>query len=88
MELEDYLIDEYYSILALSRISQIICKYFDLNYAKFVKEKSDIDEVLSLIRAIQLIVYAMRCRRNEYYKKIDSEYADDLTYDSVIYDEF
>ena len=87
MELEDYLIEEQYSILAINRISQIISQYIDNKYCDFGKDISYVDEILALNRAIQMIAYCMRLRRKYYYKQIDISYTDDFTYDSVIYEE-
>lgn len=87
MELEDYLIEEQYSILAINRISQIISQYIDNNYYNLGKDLFYVDEILALNRAIQMIAYCMRLRRKYYYKQIDISYTDDFTYDSVIYEE-
>lgn len=87
MELEDYLIEERYSILAINRISQIISQYIGNNYYNLSKDLSCVEEILALNRTIQMIAYCMRIRRKYYYKQMDITYTDDFTYDSVIYEE-
>lgn len=87
MELEDYLIEEKCSILAINRISQIISKFIGDNYYQIGTNKLYLDEILSLNRAIQIIAYGMRIRRKYYYQNIDNTYVDDFTYDSVVYEE-
>lgn len=86
MNLEDYLIEQKSQIMAINRISQIIDEFISENYYKFDKNKFYIDEVMALNAAIQMIAYCMRVRRKEYYLDIDSNYKDEFTYNSVMYE--
>ena len=86
MDYEDYLIEEKSPIMAISRISQIIDEFISVNYYNLGDNKSFIDEIVALNSAIQMIAYCMRVKRKECYKKIDNNYKDEFTYDSVIYE--
>lgn len=86
MDFEGYLIEEKPQIMAISRISQKIDEFVSENYYNFGKDKFYIDEVIALNTAIQMIAYCMRVKRRERYKEIDSNYCDEFTYDSLIYE--
>jgi hypothetical protein len=84
MDVENYLIEEKSSIIAISRISQIIDAFISKNYCNFGKSKFYTDEIRALNTAIQMITYCMRVRRKECYLEIDCNYEDEFTYNSVI----
>lgn len=84
MDYEGYLIEEKSSIMAISRISQIIDEFISINYYNFGDNKFYIDEIVALNTAIQMIAYCMRIKRKECYQEIDCNYKDEFTYDSVI----
>jgi hypothetical protein len=87
MDLESYLIEQKYQIIAISRISQIIEQSLSENYYKIIKgriDKSYLDNIRALNNAIQLIALGMRCFRQECYQEIDESYNDDFTFSSVV----
>jgi hypothetical protein len=84
MDYEDYLIEEKSSIMAISRISQMLDNFISKNYYNFGKDKFYIDEIVTLNKAIQMVAYCMRLRRKECYLEIDCDYKDEFTYNSVI----
>ena len=90
MDLESYLIEQKPYILAISRISQIIDQSISENYYNILKgkiNKSYLDELQSLINAIQLISFGMRCFRKEAFMEIDDHYEDDFTFSSVVFED-
>ncbi len=87
MDLESYLIEQKYQIIAISRISQIIEQSLSENYYKIIKgriDKSYLDNIRALNNAIQLIAFGMRSFRQECYQEIDESYNDDFTFSSVV----
>ena len=87
MDLESYLIEQKYQIIAISRISQIIEQSLSENYYKIIKgriDKAYLDNIRALNNAIQLIAFGMRCFRQECYQEIDESYNDDFTFSSVV----
>lgn len=90
MDLESYLIEQKYHILAISRISQIIDQSLTENYYEIIKgklDKSYLDDIMALITSIQLIAFGMRCYRKEAYKEIEENFEDDFTFSSVMFED-
>lgn len=85
MDIEDYLIEEKAPIMAIARISKLIKKCIENNY--YNNDFRVKEEVLGLNMAIMMIAYCMRTRRYSCYKEICSEYEDDFSYNSMIYED-
>jgi len=89
MELEDYLIEQKYQILAISRISQILNQTISENYYEILRGKisvSYLEDIKSLI-AIQMIIFGMRVYRKETFKEIQEDYKDEFTFSSVVFED-
>ena len=90
MELEDYLIEQKYQILAISRISQILNQTISENYYEILRGKisvSYLEDIKSLITAIQMIIFGMRVYRKETFKEIQEDYKDYFTFSSVVFED-
>ena len=90
MDLESYLIEQKYQILAISRISQILNKTINDNYYEILNGKIDIsyiEDIKSLITAIQIIAFGMRCYRRECYLEVYENYKDDFSFSSAVYED-
>ena len=90
MELEDYLIEQKYQILAISRISQILNQTISENYYEILRGKisvSYLEDIKSLITAIQMIIFGMRVYRKETFKEIQEDYKDEFTFSSVVFED-
>ena len=87
MDLESYLIEQKYQIIAISRISQIIEQSLSEKYYEIIKGRIDkeyLDNIRALNNAIQFIAFGMRCFRQECMQEIDENYNDDFTFSSVV----
>lgn len=89
MNYEDYLIETKHTILAITKLSQMIADYLEEYYWDFIKgkcvEQSKVDEIKALNKAIRLILYCAREQRKLAYKEIEPEYKDKFCYDDVLY---
>ena len=86
MDYESYLIDELSPIMAINRISQIIDQFIRENYYNLGDNKFYVEQVLALNTAIQMTAYCMRVKRRDCYMELDSNYKDDFTFDSIMYE--
>lgn len=90
MDFESYLIEQKSQILAISRISQIIEQSISENYYEILKGKINkpyLDDIKSLINAIQIIAFGMRCFSKECYREIEPNYEDKFTFSSVVFED-
>ncbi len=90
MNLESFLIEEKPQIIAIARISQIIEQSISENYYDILNgkiTKSYLDNIEALVNAIQMIAYAMRCYRRECYTELDTNYKDDFTFSSSVFED-
>lgn len=85
MELEDYLIEQWYQINAINRTCKLIRAYLENNYDN-ISNKYIADEILTMNSIIQSIAYCMRLRRSEYYKKIEESYDENIDYETIMFD--
>lgn len=91
MELEDYLIEIEPSILAINRIAKVLANDLLSNFKYILKGKisySELQEMYSLCKAIQMISFSMRINRKEVYKEVDADFNDEFTYSSMINEDF
>ncbi|MBR1942986.1 hypothetical protein IJ843_04560 [bacterium] len=66
MNLEGYLIEETYYILAINEISKKVDCYIKENFYDLIKgrvDKNTIEKIIALNGAIQMITFAMRQRK-------------------------
>lgn len=89
MDLEDYLIDIKYPIVAINSIAKLLDNTISENYAEIINGNASrdfVDNMQSLNNAILMITYCMMKHREQVYKEIDLSYSDDYTFDSMIYE--
>jgi len=90
MDLESYLMEQKYQILAISRISQILNQTINENYYEILKGKINvayIEDIKSLITAIQIIAFGMRYYRRECYQEVYEDYKDDFSFSSTVFED-
>ena len=89
MDLEDYLITELDLIIAVNLICKALRQKVTDNYYEILKgeiSSSLLLEIISLIFAIQGMTYCMRIFNKESYLKIEPDYKDDFTYNSMMFE--
>jgi hypothetical protein len=81
MDFEDYLIEEEYPLLAIKNIIEKLDDTIFANFGEILSEtnKDLIEQILSLIWAINTINNVMLKERKNAYKTIADEYDDDYS---------
>ena len=89
-ELEYYLIETRYPIMAINIVSKMIDNFIKNHYFDIVHNdncQNYIDKILALNNTIQMIGYCMRISHSLFYKKLDESYKDDFTYSSIMFED-
>lgn len=89
MDLESYLIDIKYPILAINKLAKLSDNSISENYSEIINGKAGkdfVDNLQSLNTAILMITYCMMEYRQQVYKELDSSHSDNFTVDSMIYE--
>jgi len=79
MELEDYLIEEKPTIIAISFISNAINNIFEENFYEIKNGKSDkelLENIMALNSTIIMLSDNMRIKIKSAYKEVEKSYAD------------